>query len=65
MNFSACSENSARDRWFKENNRMVNFFGDKDLIGKFVDVRIIEVRTNSLQGEFVAVSENKKIRNLA
>jgi tRNA-2-methylthio-N6-dimethylallyladenosine synthase len=48
-----------------ENNRMVNFCGDKDLIGKFVDVRITEVRTNSLQGEFIAVSENEKTKNLA
>ena len=46
-----------------ENNRMVNFCGDKKLIGSFVDVRITEVRTNSLQGEFIALSEkeNEKI----
>ncbi|MDH5611197.1 MAG: tRNA (N6-isopentenyl adenosine(37)-C2)-methylthiotransferase MiaB [Gammaproteobacteria bacterium] len=48
-----------------ENNRMVNFFGDKKLIGSFVDVRITEVRTNSLQGEFVAFSEKENVRKLA
>jgi len=39
-----------------ENNRAVNFTGDKDLIGKFVDVRVTEARTNSLLGEFVGLS---------
>jgi tRNA-2-methylthio-N6-dimethylallyladenosine synthase len=39
-----------------ENNRAVNFTGDKDLIGKFVDVKITEARTNSLLGEFVGLS---------
>ncbi|MBL4712537.1 MAG: tRNA (N6-isopentenyl adenosine(37)-C2)-methylthiotransferase MiaB [Gammaproteobacteria bacterium] len=40
-----------------ENNRVVNFNGDKNLIGLFVDVRITEARTNSLQGEFVGLSQ--------
>lgn len=39
-----------------ENNRKVNFTGDKDLIGHFVDVEITEARTNSLQGEYVGLS---------
>ena len=42
-----------------ENNRVVNFTGNEDLIGQFVDVKIIEVRTNSLQGELVGLSEVK------
>jgi tRNA-2-methylthio-N6-dimethylallyladenosine synthase len=40
-----------------ENNRAVNFNGDKALIGQFVDVRITEARTNSLQGEYVGLSD--------
>ncbi len=39
-----------------ENNRKVNFTGDKKLIGHFVDVKITEARSNSLQGEFVDFS---------
>ena len=39
-----------------ENNRAVNFTGDKDLIGRFVDVKITEARSNSLLGEFVGLS---------
>lgn len=34
-----------------ENNRVVNFIGNQNLIGTFVDVNILEARTNSLQGE--------------
>lgn len=40
-----------------ENNRVVNFDGEKGLIGQFVDVRITEARTNSLQGEFIGLSQ--------
>jgi tRNA-2-methylthio-N6-dimethylallyladenosine synthase len=36
-----------------ENNRVVNFKGDEGLIGQFIDVRITEVRPNSLRGEVV------------
>jgi len=39
-----------------ENNRKVNFTGDKKLIGRFVDVEITEARTNSLQGEYIGFS---------
>ncbi|MBE9560156.1 MAG: MiaB/RimO family radical SAM methylthiotransferase, partial [Proteobacteria bacterium] len=39
-----------------ENNRKVNFDGDESLIGKFVDVKITEARTNSLQAEYVGLS---------
>lgn len=48
-----------------ENNRVVNFSGDKGLVGYFVDVRITEARSNSLQGEFVALSEHEDVRKLA
>lgn len=34
-----------------ENNRIVNFDGQKHMIGKFVDVKITEVLPNSLRGE--------------
>jgi len=36
-----------------ENNRVVNFKGEAALTGQFVDVRITEVRPNSLRGELV------------
>ena len=39
-----------------ENNRVINFAGDKELIGRFVDVRVTEARTNSLQGELTGLS---------
>jgi len=44
-----------------ENNRAVNFDGDSALIGQFVDVRITEARTNSLQGEYVGLSDIEKL----
>ncbi|MEM1244173.1 MAG: tRNA (N6-isopentenyl adenosine(37)-C2)-methylthiotransferase MiaB [Pseudomonadota bacterium] len=36
-----------------ENNRVVNFTGDKALIGKIVDVMITEALPNSLRGEVI------------
>ncbi len=36
-----------------ENNRVVNFDGSADLIGRFVDLRITEALPNSLRGELV------------
>ncbi len=36
-----------------ENNRTVNFAGNKNLIGQFVDVKITEALPNSLRGEIV------------
>jgi tRNA-2-methylthio-N6-dimethylallyladenosine synthase len=52
-----------------ENNRVVNFAGDKELIGYFVNVRITEARSNSLQGEFVShadnMAEDEDVRKLA
>ena len=41
-----------------ENNRVVNFTADKELIGKFVDVRITRAMPNSLQGEFLSISKS-------
>ena len=35
------------------NNRVVNFSGDKSLIGDFVDIRITQALPNSLRGEIV------------
>ncbi|MFL2554827.1 MAG: tRNA (N6-isopentenyl adenosine(37)-C2)-methylthiotransferase MiaB [Candidatus Rariloculaceae bacterium] len=37
-----------------ENNRWVNFFGDERLVGKFVDVVIVEALPNSLRGRLNA-----------
>ena len=36
-----------------ENNRVVNFEGPHTLIGGFADVKIVDVYTNSLRGEFI------------
>jgi tRNA-2-methylthio-N6-dimethylallyladenosine synthase len=36
-----------------ENNRVVNFKGSKDLIGKFVDCKITEVSVNTLRAELI------------
>lgn len=38
-----------------ENNRVVNFTGDKELIGKFADVKITESQPNSLRGDLIDV----------
>ena len=40
-----------------ENNRVVNFSADHDLIGKFVDVTITEARPNSLRGEYLQIND--------
>ncbi|WP_053097350.1 tRNA (N6-isopentenyl adenosine(37)-C2)-methylthiotransferase MiaB [Candidatus Palibaumannia cicadellinicola] len=42
-----------------ENNRVVNFLGKLDMIGKFVDVEIIDVYSNSLRGVLISSAENK------
>jgi tRNA-2-methylthio-N6-dimethylallyladenosine synthase len=39
-----------------ENNRVVNFSAEHDLIGRFVDVRITEALPNSLRGELVDIA---------
>lgn len=43
-----------------ENNRVVNVEGSPDLIGQFIDVKIVEAYTNSLKGEIVATPEADK-----
>jgi tRNA-2-methylthio-N6-dimethylallyladenosine synthase len=39
-----------------ENMRNVNFAGDPSLVGRFVDLRITEARTNSLRGDVLAAT---------
>jgi len=38
-----------------ENNRVVNFPGNRRLIGRFVNVRITEALAHSLRGEMVGI----------
>ena len=45
-----------------ENNRVVNFEGTPDMIGKFVDVEIMDVYTNSLRGKLVRTEEEMGLR---
>ncbi|VEH67965.1 (dimethylallyl)adenosine tRNA methylthiotransferase MiaB [Rodentibacter pneumotropicus] len=45
-----------------ETNRIVNFQGSPDMIGKFVDVKITDVYTNSLRGEVVRTEEEMGLR---
>lgn len=47
-----------------ENNRVVNFDGGRELIGRFVNVRIIEALPNSLRGEFIAMDDPLTADNL-
>ena len=47
-----------------ENNRVVNFEGNAELIGQFVDVKIVDVMTNSLRGELVRTEKDMDLRNL-
>jgi len=44
-----------------ENNRVVNFNGEENLIGRFVDVRITRALTNSLRGEFQQLAEHEAL----
>src|SRR5476651_2904271 len=43
-----------------ECNRVVNFEGSPDMIGKFVDVEIVDVYTNSLRGVLVRTEEQMR-----
>ena len=45
-----------------ENNRVVNFEGTPDMIGKFVDVEIVDVYPNSLRGKLVRTEEEMGLR---
>jgi len=40
-----------------ENNRIVNFKGNKRLIGQFINVKITKVLPNSLRGEIITIDE--------
>jgi tRNA-2-methylthio-N6-dimethylallyladenosine synthase len=44
-----------------ENNRWVNFAGDKQLVGRFVDVLITDALRNSLRGRFVDDSLRRSV----
>ncbi|MCD6680069.1 MAG: tRNA (N6-isopentenyl adenosine(37)-C2)-methylthiotransferase MiaB [Burkholderiaceae bacterium] len=50
----AAKRNEAELAGRTSNNRVVNFRGPSECIGRFVEVRISEARTHSLRGEFVA-----------
>lgn len=45
-----------------ENNRVVNFEGTPDLIGQFVDVKIVEVMPNSLRGDLLRSEKEMNLR---
>ena len=45
-----------------ENNRVVNFEGTPEMIGKFVDVEIVDVYTNSLRGVVVRTEDQMGLR---
>jgi hypothetical protein len=45
-----------------ENNRVVNFEGTPEMIGKFVDVEITDVWTNSLRGKVVRTEDEMGLR---
>ncbi|EOW9274998.1 TPA: tRNA (N6-isopentenyl adenosine(37)-C2)-methylthiotransferase MiaB [Vibrio cholerae] len=45
-----------------ENNRVVNFEGSPDLIGQFVDVKIVNVFPNSLRGELLRTEQEMNLR---
>lgn len=45
-----------------ENNRVVNFEGTPEMIGKFVDVEIVDVYTNSLRGKVVRTEPQMGLR---
>ena len=45
-----------------ETNRVVNFEGSPEMIGKFVDVEIVDVYTNSLRGKVVRTEDEMGLR---
>jgi tRNA-2-methylthio-N6-dimethylallyladenosine synthase len=46
-----------------ENNRVVNFDGPAELIGRFVEVRITEALPNSLRGEWLSAVTNRAVND--
>lgn len=47
-----------------ENNRVVNFEGTPDMVGKFVDIEITDVFTNSLRGNVIRTEDQMDLRSL-
>ena len=47
-------KNSAVLSGYTGQNKLVNFVGEKSLIGKIIPVRIVEIRSWSLNGEYIA-----------
>lgn len=47
-----------------ENNRVVNFEGTPDMVGKFVDIDITDVFTNSLRGNVIRTEDEMDLRSL-
>ncbi|MDO4429760.1 MAG: tRNA (N6-isopentenyl adenosine(37)-C2)-methylthiotransferase MiaB [Lonepinella koalarum] len=45
-----------------ETNRIVNFKGTPDMIGKFVDIKITDVYTNSLRGDVIRTEDQMGLR---
>ncbi|TNH00027.1 tRNA (N6-isopentenyl adenosine(37)-C2)-methylthiotransferase MiaB [Testudinibacter sp. TR-2022] len=45
-----------------ETNRIVNFAGTPEMIGKFVDIKITDVWTNSLRGEVIRTEDQMGLR---
>lgn len=45
-----------------ESNRVVNFEGTPDMIGKFVDVEIVGVYANSLRGKVIRTEDQMDLR---
>ena len=45
-----------------ENNRIVNFEGSPDMIGKFVDVVITDIYPNSLRGKVIRTEDKMNLR---
>ena len=46
-----------------ENNRVVNFEGQPNMIGKFIDVKITSVFANSLRGDVIRTEDEMGLRN--
>lgn len=45
-----------------ETNRIVNFQGTPDMIGKFVDIKVTDVYTNSLRGDVIRTEDEMGLR---
>ncbi|MGO2345559.1 MAG: TRAM domain-containing protein, partial [Providencia sp.] len=46
-----------------ENSRVVNFEGTPDMIGKFVDVEIVDAFANSLRGKIIRTEDEMDLRS--